>query len=43
MSCEGVDLTLARASLARTPTERVVRMIELLDFVEALRQGYLAI
>ncbi len=38
----GVDLTLVRAGLTRTPTERVVRMIELLDFVEALRQGYLA-
>lgn len=39
----GVDLTLARASLAWTPTEQVVRMIELLEFAEALRQGYLAV
>lgn len=36
----GVDLTLVRAGLAQTPTERVLRMIELLEFAEALRQGY---
>ena len=38
----GVDLTLARASLARTPTERVLRMIDLLDFAESLRRGYVS-
>jgi hypothetical protein len=36
----GVDLTLVRASLARTPTERVYRMLDLLALSEALRAGY---
>lgn len=36
----GVDLTLVRASLARTPTERVNRMLDLLALSEALRAGY---
>ena len=38
----GVDLSLIRASLRRTPTERITRMIELLELVEELRRGYAA-
>lgn len=38
----GVDLSLVEASLSRTPTERVARMLELLVFGNALREAYLA-
>ena len=36
----GVDLTLVRASLNRTPTERIERMLGLLELADELRQGY---
>jgi hypothetical protein len=36
----GVDLTLVRANLARTPTERIRRMLDLLALSEALRAAY---
>ncbi|HST89567.1 MAG TPA: hypothetical protein VLJ14_14430 [Ktedonobacterales bacterium] len=35
-----VDLTLVRAALARTPTERINRMLDLLALSEALGAGY---
>lgn len=38
----GVDLTLSRASLRRTPTERIKRMIELLELAEEMRRSYVA-
>lgn len=38
----GVDLSLVRANLERTPTERVQRMIEMLEFSRDLRAAYLA-
>lgn len=38
----GVDLSLAQASLERTPTERVTRMLEMLELIEELRKGYAA-
>lgn len=38
----GVDLSLVQASLEKTPTERVQRMIQLLDLTRALRSAYLA-
>ncbi|HJT54913.1 MAG TPA: hypothetical protein VJ761_00350 [Ktedonobacteraceae bacterium] len=36
----GVDLTLVQASLNRTPTERIERMLGLLELAEELRQAY---
>ena len=36
----GVDLSLVRASLAETPTERIMNMISMLEFSEALQQAY---
>jgi hypothetical protein len=36
----GVDLSLVEASLSRTPTERVTRMLELLEFGAALYQAH---
>ena len=38
----GVDLSLIRASLQRTPTERVTRMLELLELARELRRAYTA-
>ncbi len=38
----GVDLSLVEASLSRTPTERVQRMVGLLKVVEELKRGYAA-
>ena len=35
----GVDLTLVRASLNRTPTERIERMLGLLELADELQQG----
>lgn len=37
----GVDLSLVQANLARTPTERIQHMLELLFLAVSLRQGYL--
>ena len=37
----GVDLSLVEASLSRTPTERVTRMLELLAFGNALHEAYI--
>ena len=37
----GVDLTLVRASLNRTPTERVDRMIDLLKLAREMRSSYI--
>jgi hypothetical protein len=34
-----VDLTLLHANLARTPEERVLRMMDMMRLVEALRAG----
>jgi len=36
----GVDLTLVRASLNRTPTERIERMLGLLELADELQRGY---
>lgn len=36
----GVDLSLIRASLERTPTERLAHMQELADFIELMRRAY---
>lgn len=36
----GVDLSLVQTSLERTPTERIIRMLELLAFARELHQGY---
>ncbi|MGI8553532.1 MAG: hypothetical protein ACR2PL_22515 [Dehalococcoidia bacterium] len=36
----GVDLSLVWASLQRTPTERVIRMLDHLELVRELRRGY---
>jgi len=36
----GVDLSLARANLKLTPTERIVKMIGLLELAEELHRGY---
>ena len=36
----GVDLSLVEASLSRTPTERVARMLDLLEFGNALHEAY---
>lgn len=36
----GVDLSLVEASLSRTPTERVTRMVDLLAFGNALQDAY---
>lgn len=36
----GVDLTLVRASLKRTPTERIERMLGLLELADELQRGY---
>ena len=36
----GVDLSLIWASLQLTPTERIERMIGLLDLTEELQRGY---
>jgi len=36
----GVDLSLVEASLSRTPTERVTRMLDLLEFGSALHEAY---
>ena len=36
----GVDLTLIRAGLQLTPTERIERMIGLLELTEELQRGY---
>ena len=38
----GVDLTLVRASLNRTPDERVDRMLGLLELAEEMRRSYAA-
>lgn len=38
----GVDLSPIRASLQRTPTERVTRMLELLELSRELRRAYIA-
>lgn len=38
----GVDLSLVEASLSRTPTERVTRMLEIVAFGNALHEAYLA-
>lgn len=37
----GVDLSLIRATLALTPTERLERMVDFLAVGEALRQSYI--
>ncbi len=39
----GVDLTLVSASLSRTPTERAIRMIDLLKLTKEMRRSYLEI
>ena len=36
----GVDLTLVHASLNRTPTERIERMLGLLELADELRGAY---
>jgi hypothetical protein len=36
----GVDLSLVEASLSRTPTERITRMLDLLQFGNALHEAY---
>ncbi len=36
----GVDLSHIQASLQLTPTERIERMIELLELTEELQRGY---
>jgi hypothetical protein len=38
----GVDLSLVQASLERTPTERLTRIIELLRFFEFMHEAYTA-
>lgn len=38
----GVDLTLVRASLNRTPTERIERMLGLLELADELRRAYVS-
>ncbi|GAC1388805.1 MAG: hypothetical protein NVS4B11_04140 [Ktedonobacteraceae bacterium] len=38
----GVDLTLVRASLNRTPTERVDRMVDLLKLAREMRSSYIS-
>lgn len=37
----GVDLSLSQASLSRTPTERVERMIDLLKIIREMRSSYI--
>jgi hypothetical protein len=38
----GVDISLAEASLRRTPTERVQRMLGSLRLIKELQRGYAA-